>query len=50
MFGPLIDTIMTKSTFRAFRHRNFAIVEGQAGWPAPVSGFIGLAWGSLRGN
>ena len=33
MFGPLIDTIMTKSTFRAFRHRNFAIVEG-AGWLA----------------
>ena len=33
MFRPLIDTIMTKSTFRAFRHRNFAIVEG-AGWLA----------------
>ncbi len=33
MFASLIDTIMTKSTFRAFRHRNFAIVEA-AGWLA----------------
>ena len=45
MFGPLIDAVMTKSTFRAFRHRNFAIVEG-AGWLAGAGVWfyrIGLA-------
>ena len=45
MFQPLIDTIMTKSTFRAFRHRDFAIVEG-AGWLAGAGVWfyrIGLA-------
>ena len=33
MFRPLITAIMTKSTFRALRHRDFVIVEG-AGWLA----------------
>lgn len=49
MFRPLIDTIMTKSTFRAFRHRDFAIVEA-AGWLAGAGvwfyriGLAVLAW------
>ncbi|NKB20244.1 MAG: MFS transporter [Alphaproteobacteria bacterium] len=49
MFRPLIDTIMTKSAFRAFRHRDFAIVEA-AGWLAGAGvwfyriGLSLLAW------
>ncbi len=49
MFRSLIDTIMTKSTFRAFRHRDFAIVEA-AGWLAGAGvwfyriGLAVLAW------
>ena len=31
MFRTTLDSLMTKSTLRALRHRNYAIVEG-AGW------------------
>jgi len=49
MFRPLLVSLMTKSTFRALRHRDFVIVEA-AGWLAGAGvwfyriGISVLAW------